>query len=105
MLSPFKFGNVMVKNRIELAPACYMLTTPDGFVTREMIALSEPCERRGGIITIGESPIDFEYAKGHEFQLNLGDDRVINGLSRLVEASTGTGRNSRSNSTIRAGTF
>jgi hypothetical protein len=30
--------------------------------------------RTGGaaIITIGESPIDFEYAKGHEFQLNLG---------------------------------
>ena len=87
VLSPFKFGNVTVKNRIELAPACYMLTTPDGFATREMIAYYQNLARGGaGIITIGESPIDFEYAKGHEFQLNLGDDRVINGLSRLVEA-------------------
>lgn len=87
VLSPFTFGNVTVKNRIELAPACYMMTTHDGFVTREMIAYYQNFARGGvGIVTIGESPIDFEYAKGHEFQLNLGDDRVINGLSRLVEA-------------------
>ncbi len=87
VLSPFTFGNVRVKNRIELAPACYMLTTHDGFVTREMIAYYQNFARGGaGIVTIGESPIDFEYAKGHEFQLNLGDDRVINGLSRIVEA-------------------
>jgi 2,4-dienoyl-CoA reductase-like NADH-dependent reductase (Old Yellow Enzyme family)/thioredoxin reductase len=87
VLSPFRFGNVTVKNRIELAPACYMLTTPDGYATREMIAYYQNLARGGaGIITIGESPIDFEYAKGHEFQLNLGDDKVINGLSRLVEA-------------------
>jgi 2,4-dienoyl-CoA reductase-like NADH-dependent reductase (Old Yellow Enzyme family)/thioredoxin reductase len=87
VLSPFTFGNVTVKNRIELAPACYMLTTHDGFVTREMIAYYQNFARGGaGIVTIGESPIDFEYAKGHEFQLNLGDDKVINGLSRIVEA-------------------
>jgi 2,4-dienoyl-CoA reductase-like NADH-dependent reductase (Old Yellow Enzyme family)/thioredoxin reductase len=87
VLSPFTFGNVRVKNRIELAPACYMLTTHDGFVTREMIAYYQNFARGGaGIVTIGESPIDFEYAKGHEFQLNLGDDKVINGLSRIVEA-------------------
>jgi len=53
VLSPFKFGNVVVKNRIELAPACYMLTTPDGFVTREMIAFYQNPARGGaGIITI-----------------------------------------------------
>ncbi len=87
VLSPFKFGNVTVKNRIELAPACYMLTTPDGFATREMIAFYQNLARGGaGIITIGETPIDWEYAKGHEFQLNMADDKVINGLSRLVEA-------------------
>ena len=31
-------------------------------------------------------PIDAGFAKDHEFQLNLGDDKVINGLSLLVEA-------------------
>jgi len=87
VLSPFPFGSVTVKNRIELAPACHMLATADGYVTREMVAYYQNLARGGaGIITIGESPIDSEYAKDHEFQLNLGDDKVINGMSVLVEA-------------------
>src|SRR5512147_192065 len=87
VLSPFTFGNVTVKNRIELAPACHMLATHDGFVTKEMIAYYQNLAKGGaGIITIGESPIDGGYAKDHEFQVNLGDDKVINGLSILAEA-------------------
>jgi 2,4-dienoyl-CoA reductase-like NADH-dependent reductase (Old Yellow Enzyme family)/thioredoxin reductase len=87
VLSPFKFGNVTIKNRIELAPACHMLATADGYVTKEMVAYYQNLARGGaGIITIGESPIDSGYAKDHEFQLNLGDDKVINGLSVLAEA-------------------
>jgi 2,4-dienoyl-CoA reductase-like NADH-dependent reductase (Old Yellow Enzyme family)/thioredoxin reductase len=86
VLSPFKIGNVQLKNRIELAPACYMLASHDGYVTREMTAYYQNLARGGaGIITIGESPIDVEYASGHEFQLNLNDPKVINGLSVLVE--------------------
>jgi 2,4-dienoyl-CoA reductase-like NADH-dependent reductase (Old Yellow Enzyme family)/thioredoxin reductase len=87
VLSPFTFGPVTVKNRIELAPACYMLASPDGFVTTEMVDYYENMARGGAaIVTIGESPIDFKFAKGHEFQLNLSDKRVINGLSRITEA-------------------
>lgn len=86
VLSPFQFGDVVVRNRIELSPACYMLTSPDGFVTRQMVAYYQRFARGGaGIVTVGETPIDFEYAKGHEFQLNMADDRVINGLSILAE--------------------
>ncbi len=87
VLSPFTFGGVTVKNRIELAPACHMLATHDGFVTRELVAYYQNLARGGaGIVTVGESPIDAGYAKDHEFQLNLGDDKVINGLSVLAEA-------------------
>lgn len=87
VLSPFTFGSVTVKNRIELSPACHMLATPDGFVTREMVAYYQSLARGGaGIITIGASPIDYGYAKDHEFQLNLGEDKVINGMSVLAEA-------------------
>jgi 2,4-dienoyl-CoA reductase-like NADH-dependent reductase (Old Yellow Enzyme family)/thioredoxin reductase len=87
VLSPFQFGNVVVKNRIELAPACHMLASADGYVTKEMVAYYQSLARGGpGIVTIGESPIDSGYAKDHEFQLNLGDDKVINGMSVLVEA-------------------
>ncbi len=87
VLSPFTFGSLTVKNRIELAPACHMLATHDGFVTREMLAYYQDLARGGaGIITVGDSPIDSGYAKDHEFQLILGDDKVINGLSVLAEA-------------------
>lgn len=87
VLSPFRFGNVEVKNRVELAPACHMLASHDGYVTKEMVAYYQNLARGGaGIITIGESPIDPGLAKDHEFQLNMGDDKVINGLSVLAEA-------------------
>ena len=86
VFSPFRFGNVEVKNRIEIAPAIPCLATPDGFVTRELIEYYRSLAKGGaGIVTIGDTAIDFEYAKNHEHQLNLGDDRVIAGLSTLVE--------------------
>jgi 2,4-dienoyl-CoA reductase-like NADH-dependent reductase (Old Yellow Enzyme family)/thioredoxin reductase len=87
VFSPFKFGNVEVKNRIEFGPASHMLASHDGYVTREMTAYYQNIARGGaGIVTIGESPIDLGYAQAHQFQLNLGDDKVINGLSILAEA-------------------
>jgi 2,4-dienoyl-CoA reductase-like NADH-dependent reductase (Old Yellow Enzyme family)/thioredoxin reductase len=86
-LSPFRFGNIEVKNRIEFGPASHMLASHDGYVTREMVAYYQNMARGGaGIVTIGESPIDLGYAQAHQFQLNLGDDKIINGLSVLAEA-------------------
>jgi 2,4-dienoyl-CoA reductase-like NADH-dependent reductase (Old Yellow Enzyme family)/thioredoxin reductase len=87
VLSPFKFGNVEVKNRIEFGPASHMLASHDGYVTREMVAYYQNIARGGaGIVTIGESPINLGYAQAHQFQLNLGDDKIINGLSIIAEA-------------------
>lgn len=87
VLSPFTFGPVTVKNRIELAPACYMLASHDGFVTDAMVDYYENLARGGaGIITIGETPLNFVDGKAHEFELDLSDDRNINGLSRINEA-------------------
>ena len=86
-LSEFTFGPVTAKNRIELAPACYMLASHDGFVTEAMVDYYENLARGGaGIITIGESPLDYGFSKGHEFQINTGDTRNINGLNRINEA-------------------
>lgn len=87
VLSPFKFGNIEVKNRVEFGPASHMLASHDGYVTVDMVAYYQNIARGGaGIVTIGESPIDLGYAQAHQFQLNLGDDKVINGLSVLAEA-------------------
>ena len=63
VLSPFRFGNLEVKNRIEIAPAIPCLASPDGFVTRELIEYYKSLARGGAaIVTIGDTPIDFEYA-------------------------------------------
>jgi len=63
------------------------MASPDGFVTREMIVFYESFARGGaGMVTIGDSAVDFDYAHAHFGQLNLGDDRAIGGLSTLVEA-------------------
>lgn len=87
VFSPLRIGQIEIKNRIEIAPAIPCLASPDGFVTRELVEYYKNLARGGaGIVTIGDTPIDFEYAKDHEHALNLGDDRVIAGLSTLVEA-------------------
>ena len=87
VFSPFRFGKVEVKNRIETPPMLPCLATPDGFVTREMIEFYRSFAKGGaGIVTIGDSAVDFDYAPGHFAMLNLGDDRVISGLSTMAEA-------------------
>jgi 2,4-dienoyl-CoA reductase-like NADH-dependent reductase (Old Yellow Enzyme family) len=75
VFSPFKFGNVEVKNRIATPPMLSCMATPDGFVTREMIAFYQSFARGGaGIVNLGDSAVDFDFARGHFGQLNLGDD-------------------------------
>jgi 2,4-dienoyl-CoA reductase-like NADH-dependent reductase (Old Yellow Enzyme family)/thioredoxin reductase len=87
VLSPLKIGRIELKNRIELAPACFMLASHDGYVTREMVAYYKNIAKGGaGIVTIGETPIDRKSAPAHEYSLNVGDDKVIHGLSDVVEA-------------------
>ncbi|MFC1945662.1 FAD-dependent oxidoreductase [Chloroflexota bacterium] len=86
VFSPFVIGNVEVKNRIEVAPMvpCFDYS---GFVTRESIEYFRAFARGGaGIVTVGESSIDFVNAKDHYGQLNLDNDGAIGGLSTLAEA-------------------
>lgn len=89
VLSPLKVGKVTFKNRIEFAPSCNTLGTMDGMVTNEMIAYYRHIARGGaGIITLGESPVNYREAKGHLFELDLGNDHVIKGLADLNEEVT-----------------
>jgi 2,4-dienoyl-CoA reductase-like NADH-dependent reductase (Old Yellow Enzyme family)/thioredoxin reductase len=86
VFSPFKFGNVEVKNRIEVSPMLPCTATPDGYVTREFVEYFQYLARGGaGIVTIGDVVIDNDYAPGHLGQLSVGNDRVIGGLSTVVE--------------------
>jgi len=83
---PLRIGPVELKNRIELGPALPGLASFEGLVTREMIAYYRRLARGGAaVVTVGETPVDREYAGGHGAQVNLGSDKVIPGLSVLAE--------------------
>ncbi|MFC1863397.1 FAD-dependent oxidoreductase [Thermodesulfobacteriota bacterium] len=87
VFSPFRFGNVEVKNRIATPPMLACMAANDGSVTRELIEFYQSFARGGaGIVNIGDSAVDFDYARGHFGQLNIGEDCMIGGLSTLVEA-------------------
>ncbi|MCL1827940.1 MAG: FAD-dependent oxidoreductase [Oscillospiraceae bacterium] len=86
VLSPLKVGNITIKNRIEFSPSCHSLASADGLVTREMIAYYKEVAKGGpGIVTIGESDINYEEAHGHLFDLNSGSPFLYNGLSNICE--------------------
>ena len=87
VFQPLKIGPVTVKNRIEVAPAVPILATVDGMVTDTLIAYTREIAKSGaGIVTIGDSAIDYDFGHEHLCQLNLGDYRIIPGLWRLVQA-------------------
>lgn len=86
VLSPLQIGKTTIKNRIEFTPSCCTLASMDGMVTNEMIAYYRHIARGGsGIVTIGESPVNFREAKGHLFSLDMGNDHIIKGLADIAE--------------------
>jgi 2,4-dienoyl-CoA reductase-like NADH-dependent reductase (Old Yellow Enzyme family)/thioredoxin reductase len=89
VFSPLKIGRITARNRIEVSPAIPFLASQDYFVTRELIEWHRRMAKGGaGIVTIGETLIDYEDARrnGRLNTLCLADERSINGLSVLVEA-------------------
>jgi 2,4-dienoyl-CoA reductase-like NADH-dependent reductase (Old Yellow Enzyme family)/thioredoxin reductase len=85
VFTPIKIGNLEIKNRIEIPPMTFQAT--DSIVTPPMIEFYQSLARGGaGILTVGDSAVDFDYGGGHLGQLNIGQDRIIVGLSSLVEA-------------------
>jgi 2,4-dienoyl-CoA reductase-like NADH-dependent reductase (Old Yellow Enzyme family)/thioredoxin reductase len=88
VFSPLKIGRITTKNRIEASPAIPFLASEDYFVTRELIEWHRRMAQGGaGIVTIGETLIDYEDARrnGRLNTLCLADERSINGLSVLAE--------------------
>lgn len=87
VFSPMTIRGVEFKNRLEVAPQATMLATPDGLATPELADYYRTFAQGGfGIVTVGDTVIDKEFAPGHDLSLNLGDDLVITGLSDLAES-------------------
>ncbi len=86
VFKPIKIGNLTAKNRIEVSPAEPKLATVDGYVTEEFIRYHANMAKGGaGIVTVGDSPINNEYAKHNNFCINLAAHEVGHGLFQLVE--------------------
>jgi 2,4-dienoyl-CoA reductase-like NADH-dependent reductase (Old Yellow Enzyme family)/thioredoxin reductase len=89
IFTPLKIGKVTVRNRIESSPAIPFLAAMDYSVTRELIEWNKALARGGaGVVTIGETPLDYEDARSHGRvnTLCLATDAAINGLSVLAES-------------------
>lgn len=87
VFTPFTFGPVTVKNRIEMAPTGYNMGLYNGEGTEAMVAYYETLAKSGAaIITIGETPIDYGYSNTYRPCLNLGSDEAIHYLFRVNEA-------------------
>ncbi len=85
---PLRIGRVQVKNRIESSPAMPFLASADYLVTRELIEWTRALAKGGAaIVTVGDSSITSEDARryNHLHSLDLGSDRVVNGLAVLAE--------------------
>ncbi len=86
IFKPLTIKGVEFKNRIEVAPMVPCMATPEGWVTKELIEFYRPFAKGGaGIVTVGDSAINWEHAMDHEGQLNLGDDNVKMGLDDLAD--------------------
>ncbi|MBT4363406.1 MAG: FAD-dependent oxidoreductase [Desulfobacterales bacterium] len=81
-----KIGNVLLKNRIIVAPMMKGISHDDGWVTEKMIE-AYSVEARGGAaaITVGASNIRPE-GQGFRRQTSIADDSKLSGLQLLASA-------------------
>jgi 2,4-dienoyl-CoA reductase-like NADH-dependent reductase (Old Yellow Enzyme family)/thioredoxin reductase len=87
VFKPIKIGPVRVKNRIEVSPAEPFLCSRDGMITPEIIAFTAQMAKGGaGIVTVGDSPVNEQYAAANRFVVNLSDPYIVHGLVSLTDA-------------------
>jgi 2,4-dienoyl-CoA reductase-like NADH-dependent reductase (Old Yellow Enzyme family)/thioredoxin reductase len=88
VFKPLKIGRTTVKNRVEVSPAVPFLASADYLVTRELIEWTRALAKGGAaIVTVGDSSVTSEDARkyNHLHSLDLGSDRITNGLATLAE--------------------
>lgn len=86
VFSPIRIRGVDFKNRVFLAPTTPLLSTPDGYVTRELVDWFRMFAR-GGVCTLylGNCSIDLEENNDQSYQLELGKDSCIYPLSLYAD--------------------
>ena len=78
VLQPIRIRGIDFKNRIFLAPTTPTLSTPSGYVTRELVDWFRMFAR-GGVTTVclGNCSIDINESHDQSYQLDLGNDSCI----------------------------
>jgi len=88
VFTPLKIGRMTVKNRIETSPAVPFLASSDYLVTRELVEWARAFARGGAaVVTMGDSSVTSHDARtyNHPYGLDLGSDKIMNGLAVLAE--------------------
>ena len=87
VFEPLQVGPLRVRNRIEVSPAEPFLCTKEGLVTDEFVDFTAQFARWGaGIVTVGDSPVTQAYADQNHYAVNLADNMVVHGLTKLTDA-------------------
>lgn len=83
--TPGRIGNVMLRNRIVMAPMISNLCTPDGYTNEEHIRyLEERAKGGAGLIITEYAYVDIN-GRGSRNQLSMCDSNAIPKLRRLTE--------------------
>jgi 2,4-dienoyl-CoA reductase-like NADH-dependent reductase (Old Yellow Enzyme family)/NADPH-dependent 2,4-dienoyl-CoA reductase/sulfur reductase-like enzyme len=87
VFQPLRIGNLVAKNRIEVSPAEPFLATEYGHATDDFILFTAALARGGaGIVTVGDSPVNQEYADENHFVINLAAPYIVHSLVRITDA-------------------
>ncbi|MDR2615654.1 MAG: NAD(P)/FAD-dependent oxidoreductase [Oscillospiraceae bacterium] len=86
VFAPIRIRGVDFKNRVSLAPTTPILSTPDGYVTRELVDWFRMFAR-GGVCTLylGNCSIDLTESNDQSYQLELGKDDCIYPLALYAD--------------------
>ena len=87
IFQPLQVGPLRARNRIEVSPAEPFLCTKEGLVTDEFVDFTAQFAKYGaGIVTVGDSPVTQAYADQNHYVVNLADNMVVHGLTKLTDA-------------------
>ncbi|MDR1298831.1 MAG: NAD(P)/FAD-dependent oxidoreductase [Oscillospiraceae bacterium] len=86
VFAPLRIRGVDFKNRVFLAPATPVLSTPAGYVTRELVDWFRMFARGGAcVLNLGNCSIDLTENNDQDYQLELGKDDCIYPLSLYAD--------------------
>jgi 2,4-dienoyl-CoA reductase-like NADH-dependent reductase (Old Yellow Enzyme family)/thioredoxin reductase len=87
LFSPKLIGNIMIKNRILMAPIDTNLADESGKVTDDLVRFYERRAAGGpGMIIVENTQVDYPRGKNTRRQLSIHDDEKIPGLARVAES-------------------